>query len=250
MENPKLHFYRAKTIPETEPEQNSTTGGDKCFRLQQNSHLMNDSIPLLLSAHSVTPRVQLTGQEPGGARRGAGTCSERRRHIAPSGSTCRRWRTCWWPNHGRTGTCFPPDTRPAGSTCGQVGSGLGSFVFTESPRLEEPPSPSSCAQPRALHGHPQARALRTPPGSPRHRPSAFQRTRLPEETCGSLSVLTPLVSRAASGAERRAGDKGGSGGIRHRRLGTGRPRTERGAVRAERGGCEGAARGLGGLRGQ
>lgn len=176
---PKAQFLQSKPTRETEPEQNSSTGGESCFCLWPNSHLMSDA----LCSFCDCPGVKLTGQEPARCPGSGVTCSGSRRRTAPFGSTCRWWRICCWPNHGRTGTCFPPDTRPASSTCGEArvragtaAAGAAYFgLFSQNRRgWKSPPNPWSpscvrcpcCPQSRALHGHFQGWGLRTSRAAP------------------------------------------------------------------------------------
>jgi len=75
-----------------------------------------------ITLHSNTSSLLELRVPPGSSERTAPalTCSGLHRRTAPSGSTCRRWRTCCWTGRARTDTCFPPGTLPARSTWGEA----------------------------------------------------------------------------------------------------------------------------------
>lgn len=153
------------------------------------------------------------------------TCSALRRHTVPSGSTCRWWMTCWWPGRARTGTCSPPGTLLAGSTCGEAAQRSGThFVGTSPapavafPRGASPrplPEPSSGAEPRSGRGCPRPR------GSPAGHLLGAHRRRLPGSAGprGKRRGRGRLPGRAGPGRERRS-----AGGRRRRRGHGGGPR--------------------------
>lgn len=213
---PKAQFLQSKTSPETEPEQNSTAGGDSCFRLRQNWHLINYSIPSVLSAGSVTalgcswqdgspgvpglPAAGAVGTLPllvvladGGGFAGGQVMGEQALASLPTHAL----------------QVVPVERRRRNALV-EFGS-----VSQNHRGWRSPPSPPSCARPPRCPSpeHSMAIPRDGDPDPPRAALSSEQN--FPEETRRSFSMLTPLVSRAPRGAgtpsSLRGGDKGGSG---------------------------------------